>query len=237
MYYRVVHYQLKDSIFNIENQKKLSSLYAEIETIKKQDEIEDLKALNEIQEQQANLYLITIVAGSIIASLVIILLVQNSKLRQRKSQQKHLELENELKLRSEELRSQAARMISLSNGIKEVEDNLRQLQKESAGNYTDVQAVLNSIKINKIMEKEWENFEEYFGSVHNEFYARFDSLSLDFTIAEKRLAGLIRMNLTNSEIASILNIESNSVKIAKYRLKKKLGLNEDQSINKYLSSL
>jgi DNA-binding NarL/FixJ family response regulator len=54
---------------------------------------------------------------------------------------------------------------------------------------------------------------------------------------ERRLAGLVRMNLTNIQIAGILNIEGKSVKVAKHRLKKKLGLSEDDDLNTFLQSI
>jgi DNA-binding CsgD family transcriptional regulator len=91
--------------------------------------------------------------------------------------------------------------------------------------------------VNKTLEKEWENFNEYFGSVHGAFYEKINTKFPELSTSEKRLASLIKMNLTNREIASILNIESASVKMAKYRLKKKLNLEEEVDIQSFLQSL
>lgn len=57
------------------------------------------------------------------------------------------------------------------------------------------------------------------------------------SISEKRLAGLIRMDLTNREIAGILSIEDSSVKTAKHRLKKKLALTDEQNLYQFLVGL
>jgi DNA-binding NarL/FixJ family response regulator len=120
--------------------------------------------------------------------------------------------------------------------LAEVEESLRKIKTVSNGNPKEVQELLSSIHINKSLEKEWDNFTDYFGSVHVGFYEKFNGLFPNVTLSEKRLAGLIRMNMTNSEIAGILNIESSSVKTAKYRLKKKVGLNDEQDIHSFLQT-
>jgi len=45
------------------------------------------------------------------------------------------------------------------------------------------------------------------------------------------------MHLTNKEIADLLYISADSVKVAKNRLKKKLELNADMSLDFYIHSL
>ena len=48
---------------------------------------------------------------------------------------------------------------------------------------------------------------------------------------------LIKMGLENREIAMLLNIEVSSVKMAKYRLKKKFNIDESVSLRSYFESL
>jgi DNA-binding CsgD family transcriptional regulator len=51
------------------------------------------------------------------------------------------------------------------------------------------------------------------------------------TEKEKRLAAYMRLNFSTKDIASILNITTKSVEINRYRLRKKLGI--EQGINLY----
>jgi len=48
---------------------------------------------------------------------------------------------------------------------------------------------------------------------------------------------MMKMNLNTKEMASILNITPESVKKARYRMRKKLELEAEANVNDYLMSL
>lgn len=236
-YYSDIYHINKDSLFNIENQRKLSTLYAEIETLAKQKEIKTLEKQKEIDRIHNRNLVLFIVLGSVafISLLIsIILFYRNS---QKKQILGNLMLQRELDKRNKDLHDQALKMIYMNNSFMEVEESLKRLHFQSADSAKDVRQLLSNLQLNKTLEKEWDNFNQYFGTVHGDFFTKINSDFPDLSTSEKRLASLIRMNLTNREIASILNIESSSVKIAKYRLKKKLSLNEEVDIYSFLQKL
>ncbi len=81
-----------------------------------------------------------------------------------------------------------------------------------------------------------------------ELYGKIELLQKDFqmklendfpglTEQEKRLATLLRLNLSNKEIASLMNITPKSVEIARYRLKKKLNLPQGKNLSQYLTNV
>ena len=51
------------------------------------------------------------------------------------------------------------------------------------------------------------------------------------------LCSLLKLNLSNKEIAAHKNVTDDSIKIFKNRLKKKLNLNHDQNLNSYISNV
>ena len=55
--------------------------------------------------------------------------------------------------------------------------------------------------------------------------------------AELRLAMLLRLNLSSKEIASILRVTPDSVRVARYRLRKKLPINSKQELVHFLMNL
>ncbi|WP_439152400.1 helix-turn-helix transcriptional regulator [Winogradskyella sp.] len=85
--------------------------------------------------------------------------------------------------------------------------------------------------------KDWEVFKSYFSEVHNNFDHKIKAISEDITEKEIRLASFLRMNLSTKEIASMLNVLSDSVLKSKYRLKKKLKLNKENDLTQFLNSL
>lgn len=73
--------------------------------------------------------------------------------------------------------------------------------------------------------------------IHKDFHLKLKTNFPDLTILEKRLAGLLRLNLSTKEISTLLNISPKSVEVARYRLKKKMNLNKDMTLNNFINNL
>ena len=54
------------------------------------------------------------------------------------------------------------------------------------------------------------------------------------TPSELRLAACLRMNLATKEMAPALGISVRGVEIKRYRLRKKLGLDNDTNLNEFM---
>ncbi|MBE0661493.1 MAG: inorganic phosphate transporter [Bacteroidales bacterium] len=73
--------------------------------------------------------------------------------------------------------------------------------------------------------------------IHKDFQTKLEAGFPDLTDQEKRLATLLRVNLSTKEIASLMNITPKSVEIARYRLRKKLKLTKGDNLIQYLTNL
>ena len=87
-----------------------------------------------------------------------------------------------------------------------------------------------------------------FSAEMNEFYAQIELIHKDFgqilsssfpllSEQEKRLAILLRLNLSSKEISLLLGISPKSVEIARYRLRKKLNLKQGESLTHFIQNL
>lgn len=87
-----------------------------------------------------------------------------------------------------------------------------------------------------------------FSAEMNEFYAQIELIHKDFgqilsssfpllSEQEKRLAILLRLNLSSKEISTLLGISPKSVEIARYRLRKKLNLKQGESLTHFIQNL
>lgn len=237
LYYLKKFSSHNDSLYNISHQKQLSSLYAEIENLEKGLQLEEMSKRQQISDLQNSRLRWIIVLSSSIALLIITLLILIHRIQKREQRIAHEKLQEELNQKKKDLYQQALHMIHLNNGYKQIEDNLKKIKAEIPGSKKDVQHVLRTIHMTGALEKEWDHFNEYFGSVHTDFFDNLHAAYPKFTLLEKRLAGLIRMNMSNGEIARIMNIETASVKQAKYRLKRKLQLGENEDIYDFLIKL
>lgn len=235
-YYRVIYGQYKDLLYGEESQNKLSALYAKVETLTEEREIELLEKQRQIEDAQSRNIILSIALGSIALVSFLICAILFYRYKQKRQILSSIRLQNELDNRNRDLYNQTSKMININNSLMQVEDNLKQLHFQSTDSAKNIRSLLNSLQFNKTLEKEWDNFNQYFGAVHISFYEKINADFPHLTTSEKRLASLIKIKLTNREIASILNIESSSVKIAKYRLKRKLNLSEEENINTFFQN-
>ncbi len=84
---------------------------------------------------------------------------------------------------------------------------------------------------------DWEDFDTYFEGLNLHFYTRLRELYPGISQNDLKLCALIRLNLSTKEMAGILNISPDSVKTARYRLRRKLQLPGDENLTRFLLSL
>ncbi|MFN3530605.1 MAG: tetratricopeptide repeat protein [Bacteroidia bacterium] len=151
----------------------------------------------------------------------------------------HEELMNkELELRSRELTSHTLQIIRKNRLLGELRDKLNRLSKSPAQEQKLIVRELGKkIDLSLVQEKEWTSFNKSFEEVHQGFYQQLHQLHNDLTAAEIRLCALIRLNMSSRDIATILGISAESLRVSRYRLKKKLGLEADDKLTTYIHGI
>ena len=90
--------------------------------------------------------------------------------------------------------------------------------------------LIRSINFDLQDDNNWQNFSRYFEEVYKDFNRNVKTKYPQVTSNELRLLALLKMNLSSKEIANILNISPEGIKKARYRLRKKLGLTTEDSM-------
>lgn len=84
-------------------------------------------------------------------------------------------------------------------------------------------------------ENEWEEFMGFFQEIHPGFSKKLsETANSKLSPAELKLAALLRMNLSSKEMASILRITPDSVRVARYRLRKKLPIEAKKDLVNFM---
>ncbi|MEM7382317.1 MAG: LuxR C-terminal-related transcriptional regulator, partial [Bacteroidota bacterium] len=99
------------------------------------------------------------------------------------------------------------------------------------------QQLIRSINFDLQNDNNWKNFSRYFEEVHKDFNSNVKAKYPELTSNELRLLALLKMNLSSKEIANILNISPNGIKKARYRLRKKLDISTEESLQDLVISL
>jgi len=100
----------------------------------------------------------------------------------------------------------------------------------------DTRAIINKINFDLKDEENWEHFTQYFEKVHTDFTKTVLKQFPNITPNELRLMALLKMNLTSKEIANMLNITADGVKKARQRLRKKMELTPEDSLEALVTS-
>jgi len=143
-------------------------------------------------------------------------------------------LEKELHFRRKEITSLLSEVMEKSKIIEDFENSIKSVDKKDTGKLDEL---VSKIKINININKTKENFYVRVEELHKDFNIKISNLVPDLTPSERKLASLLRMELSSKEIAEIMNISSKSVDMARYRLRKKLNLDNDINIVEHLKSL
>ena len=83
-------------------------------------------------------------------------------------------------------------------------------------------------------EKSWEQFSTYFDQVNQNFTAELLKKHPSLTQNDLRMCALTRLNMSNKEMAALLNVSIPGIEKSRYRLKKRLGLLVEEDLDGYL---
>jgi len=242
---------LNDSLLRIKNSQKITELTLQYEFDKewKQQKLESelIEAKNYRKEL---IYLLIIISA--IASLMIIaflFFLQNNRMRRKNLEQKMMVIEKqklskeldfkniELDFKNKELTTNVMYLLKKNEFISVISDKLKNThQGQKENNETVINNVISELD-KSITQDTWTEFEVRFQEVHVDFY---NSLSRQFpglTPNELRLCAFLRLNMTSKEISAITYQSAESLKAARYRLRKKLGLDRDENLIAYLTQL
>jgi len=239
MYYFDKYASISDSLFNEEKANQIASMQIQHEFAQKEKELElakqDLVLLQEKNKADNLLKIVFVLLALLISSLVwMILRRKNAEiykgekaLQIAKSQSK--ELKQEIQIKENELTSYTLNFVQKNELLQEVKSSLDDLQKEaSATQKTKLNALARLINSTVRIDEGWEDFRKYFEATHQGLIPAIKNKYPNLTQNDLRLLALIRINLSSKEIGSMLGIASDSVKTARYRLRKKMELDSKE---------
>ncbi len=160
-----------------------------------------------------------------------------------RKQLKHEQLENEqtiMKIKNErlhqdiesknrELAISTMSIIKKNEVLNSIKKELKKTRKPSENN-----SAMELIDKNLNNSKDWQFFEKAFNNADKDFLEKIKLTHPDLTPNDLRFCAYLRLNLSSKEIAPLLNISIKSVETKRYRLRKRLNLEHDDSLVAYI---
>lgn len=145
-------------------------------------------------------------------------------------------LESELTLKSKELASSTMSIIKKNDILVQIKDELVH-QKEALGTQYPkkyYEKITHIIDENLSSEDDWAIFQTNFDRIHENFFRHLRSNYPDLTSNDLRFCAYLRLNLATKDIANLMNISIKGVEAGRYRLRKKLNIPSEKSLNDFM---
>ena len=218
---------------SIENKQEtdVKRLENNFTVIQKEKELADLRT----EQASQRIIQIYLIAGMVIAILLIILIVLIMRSRIRKVHVQREKLKQELDHKNKELTSYALNFIQKNDLIDQFSKRIEEIRKDADSTTSrELSKVGKMLNDSSRIDNEWENFKMRFEEVHTGFFPALQHAFPNISNAEIRLCALLLLNMNLKESSRILGISSDSVKTARHRLRKKLGLQKDENLVTFL---
>lgn len=233
----------KDTLIQRSNKDRM----AELEAKYKFDELQSQNAIQAheaeiaaLKLRQRNLLTIGLVVILLLLSILFVGVYRRTRTKLDESRLGQLSAEKETESLTLELKEERRRLKVFTNQMiarneGEVENDSDEENQENDENGLNlIKGKLNEGILN---DQDWVAFNVLFEAAYPDFGKNLTEHLGDSTINHQRLAALIKIQLSNKEIATVFHISRDSVVRAKYRLRQKLGLDSNQEMENLLKNL
>jgi hypothetical protein len=151
---------------------------------------------------------------------------------------KENQLQFELEQKSRALTTQTLHMIQKNKLMEELKEKLKgSLKLEPKEKSKAILDLIHLIDFSFNLDKDWEDFKVIFEQLHQSFFGNLKKEVPDLSPAEIKLCSLLKLNIPSKDMAPILGISVDSLRIARYRLRKKLKIAEGDSLSAFINAL
>lgn len=227
-----------NATFNLEEQLKMvNQMHLQHEYTEAEARAQYERDMERMREKRKNVITFFIIALLLLAVILVLILLSRKNIVLKAKTEEKEQLSNELERKKQELVSKLLSQTKTNDALNEIKEQLVSMETMKEEDRSNVIGKAVKKLDSVINTNTDENFDYYFLQVHPGFYEGLRKNFPDLTLNELRLCALIRLNMNTKDIASINNITINGVKVARWRLRKKLGMNDaNDNLNDFLSN-
>lgn len=148
-------------------------------------------------------------------------------------------LQSEVEHKNSELASSAMNLVRKKEMLSKIKEDLVQYKAtpEADKSNKEFQKIIRVLDKELDHNEEWEQFAVHFDSVHTNFLKKLKDNFPGLSVSDLKLAAYLRLNLTSKEIAQLMNISIRGVETSRYRLRKKLGIDNEMNLFDFLTKV
>lgn len=146
-------------------------------------------------------------------------------------------LVNRLDLKDRDISELAMMLAHKQNLAEMVLDKLKTLRRRSDLTGNALSELVLDLQLQMQNNEKTRTLQQNIDSINSEFFSRLEEKFPNLTRGDKELCGMIKINLSTKEIADLKNIDPQSVRKNRQRLRKKLGIDPAQDLYVFLKAL
>lgn len=166
--------------------------------------------------------------------------IKEEKRRKELAELRNNQLEVELKHKSSELADSIMNLVRKNDMIQEIDALMEELsdtvkhEERKAIVTKKISDIRRGIRMNMSDDDNWEKFIENFNMVYDNFMKELTARYPDLKKNDLKLCAYLRMGLSSKEMASLLNTSVRSIETARYRLRRKLNLDQGDNLTTFI---
>lgn len=230
--------KLKDSLTDISVQRGIANAEAEFRVQRTTDSLRYAATLKDHTIAEHKLQRNVVIVLIIMTGIIGFLFVNRQKL---KHQSRLMAVEADKKRAEDMARTQLAEFARNMHEKNELIEQFSTRIEKYRSDEADRPALPNYFDELKqsviITEDQWTEFRVLFEKAYPGYITRVRDKFADITAAEMRFVLLTKLGLNNKEMATMLGVTPDAVRVAKYRLLKKIQLPEGTNAEDFLNSI
>lgn len=158
------------------------------------------------------------------------------KREQELQQLKEEKMLNELRHVKNLLAASTMNLVVKNEFIETIKEEIKEVKQKGKSTETKqaLEQLVKEIDTTLRLQEDWSQFEHHFDQVHGDFSSRLRTEFSDLSPNEQKLCTFLRLKLNTKEIASLMGISVRGVEVARYRLRKKIGLEKGRNLSKFI---
>ncbi len=239
------YFEILSAIQQKGNLGKMNQLEIAYQTQQTQLQMENLRIKADSEKKQNRLYYGSAILFLLLAGIIVLIYSRLQKTKaQRESKARALaeataraetterkRVQEKLEHQKRELTSQTLSLMRQNEFVDQLKEEVHHMKGGDFGNLKKM------LKNNHLQKQDWQHFDKSFKEMHPSFLKSLLAINSRLTTKDIRLAALLKLGMNNREIAQLLSINYTSINQAKYRLKKKLQIDLNQSLEGFIFQL
>jgi tetratricopeptide (TPR) repeat protein/DNA-binding CsgD family transcriptional regulator len=148
-------------------------------------------------------------------------------------------LQNQIQLKTVALSKYSLHLSQKNKILHDISATLKNIaNRKNMDTSEKIKVLSKEIDQNLKHDQDWHEFVNYFSDIHPNFVKKLSTYPKEqLSPAELRLGMLLRLNLNSKEIAAVLRVTPDSIRVARHRLRKKLGIEQKEKLVHFLLGL